>query len=507
MTTAKTFAAALILAALFTACAGRREGGQGAQTASELRYGFTTEPATLDPLSPSNTADGRSILFNVFEGLVKPDTEGRLRPCAAESWTVEQDGLVYNFKLRQGVRFHDGSLLSAADVKFSLDSAAAAGFEGFTQIEKVETEGDGAVRVILKTPDPEFLPYITIGIVKAGSTDREKNAVGIGPYAIESYTVQQSLVLKRFAAYWGGLPEDGRYLEKVTTVFLADSDALLLGLRGGSIDGASITGSINQQLDPERFDIVQGWSATVQLLALNNAAKPLDDIRVRQAINYGVDTQGIIDAAFFGKGEPSGSPLIPGLALYYESSLVNPYPLDIERARSFLAEAGYGEGGEKLSLEITVPSNYTMHIDTALVIVGQLAKIGISANIKLVDWATWLSDVYRGRKYEATIISLDANNVSPRSFLSRYRSSGGSNFINFKNNDFDRIYSAAIAETDEAKRVQLYKEAQRVISANAASVYIQDIFYFKAFRGGAYGGVLNYPLYVIDFAAMYGIKK
>jgi peptide/nickel transport system substrate-binding protein len=499
--------AALALAVLlaFMGCSRQRENpSEAAGTATELRYGFTSEPVTLDPLHPSNTADGRSILFNVFEGLVKPDTEGRLQPCIAESWTVEQGGLVYNFKLRQGVLFHDGSPLKPVDVQFTLETAIAAGFEGFTGIEKVETVNDTVI-MTLKKADPEFLPYITIGIVKADNPDREKNTIGTGPFYIESYTVQQSLVLKKFDDYWRPPQEEGTpRLDKVTIVFFSDSDALLLGLRGGSIDGASVTGSLTQQLDPQRFDIVPGYSAAVQLLALNNARPPLDDIRVRQALNYAVDIQGIIDAAFFGQGRPSGSPLIPGLAAYYEQSLSNPYPLDFDRARSLLAEAGYGEGGQKLSLEITVPSNYVMHVDTAQVITGQLAKAGINAVIKLVDWATWLSDVYRNREYQATIISLDANNVSPRSFLARYRSDSGSNFINFKSADFDRVYDAALSETDDEKRAGLFREAQQIISANAASVYIQDIFYFKAFRGGTYDGVLNYPLYVIDFASMYG---
>ena len=105
--------------------------------------------------------------------------------------------------------------------------------------------------------------------------------------------------------------------------------------------------------------------------------------------------------------------------------------------------------------------------------------------------------------YQATIISLDANNVSPRSFLSRYHSDAGDNFINFKNPSYDRVYSAALVENDERQRISLYKEAQRIISENAASVYIQDILGFRAFAGGRFGGVVNYPLYIIDFASMY----
>ncbi|MDR1277561.1 MAG: ABC transporter substrate-binding protein [Treponema sp.] len=507
---------ALALAVIFAACSRNGGGGDGAAggeirisaaetplEGGELRFGLTTEPATLDPLSPANTADGRSILFNVFEGLVKPGGDGQLRPAAAESWTVEDGGRAYVFTLREGLTFHDGTPLTPEDAKFTLDTAAQAGFAGFTQIDRVETDGSRGLRVTLREPDPEFLPYITVGIVQKDNPDREKNPVGAGPFAVESYRAQQSLTLVKNPAYWQeGLP----HLDRVTFVFLADSDALLLGLRGGSIDGASITGSIARQLDPAQFDTVPGLSASVQLLALNNAAAPFDDLRVRRAVNYGIDIRQIIDTAFYGEGEPSGSPLIPGLTQYYEHALRDPYPFDPERARALLAEAGYGGGAGKLSLEITVPSNYTMHIDTAQVIVNQLAAIGIAATIKLVDWATWLSDVYQGRNYQGTIISLDAANVSPRSFLARYVSSGGSNFVNFKNVDYDRVYNAALAETGEAERIGLYKEAQRIISDNAAGVYIQDIVGFKAFPRGRFRGVVNYPLYVIDLASIYRIR-
>jgi peptide/nickel transport system substrate-binding protein len=476
--------------------------GSGAQGsgATEIRYGFSTEPVTLDPLSPSNTADGRSILFNVFEGLVKPDTEGRFLPCLAESVTLNEGGRVYLFKLRENVRFHDGSPLTVADVLFSLQAAGEAGFHGFSEIDEVALNGDNIIRITLKNPDPEFLPYLTVGIVKANSANRDKNAVGTGPYYIESYTVQQSLVLKKFADYrHGTLPK----LDTVTVVFFADSDSLSLGLYGSNVDGAGLaSGALIQQLTPDRFDIVPGYSAMVQLLALNNATTPLNDIRIRQAINYAIDIQDIIDTAFFGKGEPSGSPLIPGLSVYYEQSLANPYPLNHQKALALLAEAGYGNG-KNLSLEITVPSVYTMHVDTAQVIASQLAKVGINANIKLVDWSTWLSDVYFGRKYQSTIISLDSPIVSPKGFLARYHSGDNSNFINFASADFDRVYNAILGETNEASRIALYKEAQKIISDNAASVYIQDILGFKAFRANAYGGVLNYPLSAIDFAAMY----
>lgn len=483
-----------VAAFLLCSCAANRE-------KDGLRYGFTTEPTTLDPLNPANTADGRSILFNVFEGLVKPNIDGTFMPCIAESWTIEQDGLIYDFALKKGIVFHDGSALTPADVKFSLDAAIAANFNGLNNVKEVTIQGDKNIVIILKTKDPDFLPYLTVGIVKAGNADREKNIIGTGPFMVESYTPQKDLVLKKFDNYWHKqLP----HLEKVTLVFFANFDTLMVALRGGGIDGAFVTGSMAAQLDHRQFDIIHNRSAGVQLLALNNAASPLDDIRVRQAINYGVDVQGIIDAAFFGQGVPSGSPIIPGLTLYYEDSLS--YPYDPDKAISLLAEAGFNENN-RLPLEITVPSNFTMHVDTAQVIVSQLEKTGINASIKLVDWPTWLSDVYFGRKYQATVITLDSPSVSPRGFLARYRSDSGENFINFNNAAFDKVYDAALTETDQEKNIQLYKDAQRIAAENAASVYLQDILYFIVLRGGVYGGALDYPLYVIDFASIYRKDK
>jgi len=477
------------------------------ETAQELRYGFTTEPASLDPLSPRDTADSRSILFNVFEGLVKPDSSGRMLPCIAESWTVEQNGRVYNFTLRSGVRFHDGSIVTPADVKFSLDTAASAGFEGLNRIEEITITGVNQLTVTLRQPDPEFLPYLTIGIVKAENLDREKNIIGTGPFFVESYTTQQNLVLKKFNDYWQrslSQPVDIPLLDKVTIVFLANSDALMLALRGGSIDGADITGSMVAQLENSDFDTFVGYSASVQLMALNNFAAPFNDVRVRRALNYGIDIQEIIDIAFFGMGSPSPSPIIPGLSVYYNDSLE--YQYNPDTARALLAEAGFNEG-HRLSLEITVPSNYVMHVDTAQVIVSQLGRIGVDASIKLVDWPTWLSDVYQGRNYMATIISVDSAVVSARNFLSRYHSGASGNFFNYRSGEFDTVYASILTEMNEAERIRLYKEAQRVIAQDAANVFIQDIIYPKTFRGGTFGGVKSYPLYVTDFSTIYRIDK
>ena len=493
----------LLLAALafvtFTSCFA----GSGKPLVREntLRYGFTTEPGTFDPLSPANTADGRSILFNVFEGLVKPDSSGILIPALAQSFTVS--GSVYEFILRDGIKFHDGQVLNARDVVFSLNTAAAVGFAELNRIQSIEIDPDNnrQIRIRLKSPDPEFLPFLTVGIVPENNTDRERNPIGTGPYIIANYAPQQFLTLEKNPHYWqSGVPS----IDTVTIVFSASSDALVTGLRGGNLDGTGVTGSMLSQFRENEIDVFPSFSNSVQLVALNNARKPLDDIRVRQALNYAVDVPEIIETAFHGHGKPSGSPLIPALTHVYDERLHDPFPRNIDRAKRLLAEAGYPSG---FPLTITVPSNFTMHVDTAQVLVNQLSSIGIDVSLRLVDWGTWLSDVYSARNYEATIISLDAPSVAPRSFLSRYYSTAGSNFLNFVSTDFDRVFDAILIEADESKRRDLYKEAQHIISRDAASIFIQDILGFKIFAKGEIGGVRNYPLYVTDFASMYRLSN
>ena len=222
----------IIPAVLFVTSCSRNTSAGGPPETAELRYGMITEPVTFDPLNPANTADGRSILFNVFEGLVKPDHSGALIPALAESYHIEPDGLTYVFTLRPGVLFHNGEALRPEDVVFSLNAAMAAGFTGFSQIAGVGISSSGEIRVTLKGPDPEFLPYLTVGIVPENNGDRERNPIGTGPFIIENYSPQQSLVLVRNPDYWqADLPK----LDKVTIVFVADTDRLLTGLRASPL--------------------------------------------------------------------------------------------------------------------------------------------------------------------------------------------------------------------------------------------------------------------------------
>lgn len=470
----------------------------GVQKGGILTFGLETEPDHLDPYKAA-TADARSVLFNIFEGLVKPDKNGNLIPAVAEKLPeVSNDGLTYTFKIRSGIKFHSGKAVTAEDVKYSLDTAETDKISGLTNIKSVDAVDSSTVKLTLNSKDNDFLSYLTVAIIPKGYTNQDTHPIGTGPYKFESYSAQQSLVLAKNTDYWQkGLP----HLNKVTFKFESDTNALLLDLQGGSVQAASVDNATANQLT-SGFTIEQSNSNAVQQLDLNNSVKQFSNVKVRQAISYAVDPNEIIKTVNYGKGVRVGTPVIPGFKKYYDASLANTYKKDIAKAKQLLSEAGYPNG---FSFSITVPSNYQVHVDTAQVIVNELKAIGVTATIKQVDWATWLSQVYTSRQYDATIISVDGTNLSPESYLGRYASTAKNNFFNYKSTDYDTLYNQAVNESNDAARVQLFKQAQRLISKDAANVYIQDIASLTALKTG-YAGFTPYPLFVIDLSSIYKTK-
>ena len=152
-----------------------------------------------------------------------------------------------------------------------------------------------------------------------------------------------------------------------------------------------------------------------------------------------------------------------------------------------------------------MPSNYQQHVATAEVLVEQFKKIGVTAEINLVEWNTWLEDVYKGRNFDSTVIGVDASVLTAPALLSRFTSDAHNNFINFSSKDYDAKYEEAVATTDDAKATALYKECLQILADDAANVYIQDLPTFVALNK-KYAGYKFYPLYVQDFASLYIVE-
>lgn len=462
----------------------------------------TSEPDFLDP-HLATAADTRSILFNVFEGLVKPDENGNLIDAVAASHEVSSDGLKYTFKLREGIKFHNGNSVSVEDIKYSIDRAAGKDTGKPLKIElanvkSVDIKDKSTIEINLTTADTDFLPYLTVAIIPKDYNDQNTKPIGTGPFKITKYDKQQKVELVKNPDYWQkGLP----HLDKVTYKITQDSNATFLELKAGNVDSAFITKEQADQLT-NNYDILTGSANLLQLLVLNNEVKPFDDVRVRQALYYAIDTQSIIDTVASGVGKKAGTNFLSSFKKYYQDGLENTYSKNIDKAKELLKEAGYPDGFETT---ITVPSIYQFHVDTAQIIVEQLEEINVKATIKKVEWGEWLEKTYKGRQYDSTVISLDATYLSPRALLGRYVSTDSSNFINYKIAEYDDIYQKAVNETDEAKKVEYYKKLQTILNKDAASVFIQDQEKVVVLKKGL-SGYKFYPTYVQDLASIYYTK-
>ena len=464
--------------------------------------GITQEPGIFDPHTVVAAGD-EEIIYNIYEGLYKFDYEGNLNPCLATDVEISDDASVYTFTIREGVKFHDGSDLDANDVVYSLKRAAGlldtqngtALVSELDPISDVTVTSDGRVEVTLEVSNCELLSYFTTGIIPEGYDNCQKAPVGTGPFKFESYMPGQSVVLVKNENYWqSGLP----YLDKVTFKVCADMDAGLTELANGSIDiFPYLTTDRANQLDPTKYNILSNGSNMVQIFALNNAVEPLNDVRVRQAISYAVNRKDVISVTMDGAGVELTTAMSPAMGSYYDTSLDGTYDQNIEKAKSLLAEAGYENG---FDITCTVPSSYLIHVNTAVELASELKAIGINMEIKQVDWATWLDEVYGGRNYEATVICLTST-YAPFDVVGRYASTADGNFINYSNEEVDRLLEEIPMTSDLAVRTELYHQVLGILTEDACSVYIQDPTTITAVSTRLEGYHV-YPMYVQDMSTV-----
>ena len=467
---------------------------------NEITVGIAQDlDESLDP-HKAVAAGTKEVMFNVFEGLMKPTPDGDLIPAVAEKYEISDDQLTYTFTIREGVTFHNGAPVTAEDVGESLarcknaDEPGVLGVEAFSNIQHMETADSRSISITLGEPDSEFLSYLTTAILPAGYDGQDTAPVGTGPFKFVSRAAQDSIVLERFDGYWG----EPAYLDKVTFKIIENADSILMSLQSGAVDlFAHLTSTQVAQLGNE-FNIEEGTMNLVQAMYLNNAVAPFDDVRVRQALCYAIDRQQILDLAFDGYGSLIGSSMYPAFGKYFDDSLTNYYPYDVEKAKALLADAGYPDG---FSMTITVPSNYQPHLDTAQVIVEQLKQVGIAAEILPVTWESWLNDTYIGRQFQTTVVGVDASTMTARALLERFTSTAGNNFINYNNAEYDAFFQEAITAADDAAQTAAYKQAEANLTENAANVYIQDLADLVAIRKGL-TGVRFYPIYVLDLSGI-----
>ncbi|HZD21805.1 MAG TPA: ABC transporter substrate-binding protein, partial [Acidimicrobiia bacterium] len=320
-------------------------GAAATEPATAVTIGLQLEPPTLDLTASPAAAIPQVLLYNVYETLVRLEADGSITGLLAKDWEISDDGLNYTFHLQEGVTFHNGAPFIADDVVFSLNNVINNPDHPFTTtlqpIESVVAVDDTTVELHLSQVSANLLFFLTQGqgvILTESAIDTiENQPIGTGPFEFVSWTVGDNIVLKRSDTYWGDEPP----LEQVTFRYINDPNALNSAMLAEDIDiiaGVSAPELLEEFLNDDRFDVLQGLTYGEIVHSLNGRNPPLDDVRVRQAITQAIDKQAIVDLAYSGFGVPIGTFSTP-LDPWYKD-LTDVYPYDPDRARELLDEAG-----------------------------------------------------------------------------------------------------------------------------------------------------------------------
>jgi peptide/nickel transport system substrate-binding protein len=435
-------------------------------------------------------------LYNVFETLTKINTDGSVTPLLAESWEVSPDLTSYTFKLRKGVKFHNGEPFNAQAVKFSFERA---GSDKSTNKDKrtfanltARVVDDETLVLLTKEIDPDFpflLGQATAVIVEPKSADTNATRpVGTGPYRLENWMKGSSVTL----AKWDGYRNAANVrIKRVTFRFIPDPAAQVAAMLAGDVDlfpRVTPRGVAQFRQNP-KFQVLVGGSRAKTILAMNNKRKPLDDVRVRRAIAMAIDRKAVIQGAADGYGVPIGSHYVPGAFGYVDTTGINPY--DPDKSRALLKEAGIAS---PLELTITLPPPPYAR-QGGEVIASQLSKVGIQAKLQNVEWAQWLSGVYGNKNYDLTIIShvepFDLGNFAKPDY-----------YWNYQNPKFNELYDRIKTARRPADRAGLLGDAQRLLAQDSVHAFLYQPQWVTVADRNLKGVWKDMPIFCNDISAM-----
>jgi peptide/nickel transport system substrate-binding protein len=468
-----------------------------------------TDPALIDD---SNTS---YVMQQVMEGLVslKPGTTGELKPALAESWTLSDDGLTYTFKVRSGVKFHDGTDLDAAAVKYNYDrwlsfptelqdysyyaGAVFGGYGDGSNIASTEAPDATTFIITLKSPVSSFLLSQTLTpftissptALKAGGADNtvtdvvqmpyaqggDPAMVGTGPYVFDSWTLADNVKLVKNADYWDA--EAAGYVDEIIFKPIAEEAQRLNALSTGEIDISQIIAPIDVaaiEADDELQVIDRGESCNLFHLAVNHNYDPVSNPKIREAIAYAVNKQAIIDAFYAGQAVPADNWMPPGTQ-YYKALDLPTY--DPDKAKALIAESGETD----LTLDFWYPSDVTrpyMPDPKGIfeAIARDLEAVGFTINADTATWSPDYLDAEVAGEYEAWLIGWTCDWAGPDNFLKtaffNYVDGEPSPEFAYRNDELNQTMAAALAATDEAAAKELWEKAQDLIRADIPTIPI-----------------------------------
>ena len=453
------------------------------------------EPLGLDPTANTASAIDRVVYANIFEGLIKVDSNGRFVPGLATDWSVSLDGLTYDFILRKEVRFHNGEPFDARVAKWNLERAMGEGtvnphpeyFRGIQNIDIVDTD---TLRVVLKEVDALFIAHMAEGdavmLPMKSYESAKSNPIGTGPFRFVEWVRGDRVEMRRFDGYWDpALP----YLDRVTFKFIGDASAQIAALKAGDIDVIGYIGApesvIALSKDP-RFKVFAGSTTGEVIMSTNNKAKPFDDVRVRQAMAYAIDRQTVVDLVMFGYGTPIGSHWSPSTPYYVD--LTDRFSYNPEKARELLKAAGFPDG---FDATIKLPAIYSYSKRAGEVIADMLGKVGIRLKIEIVEWGQWIDRIFKKREYQLTMIGhVEAWDIGIYANPDYY--------FQYDSQAFRDAYAKALKAPNEEEKAQWFGRCQEIIADDAVNGYLFSVSGLPTMKKKVMGWWENYPTVALD---------
>ncbi|WP_066065054.1 glutathione ABC transporter substrate-binding protein [Neobacillus soli] len=481
--------------------AGKKEGAKTGGTLTVVRLSDATK---LDPHFITDIPSANIVYQKVYEGLVEPDKDFKIQPLLAKEWKVVND-TTWEFKLKEGVTFHDGAPFNAEAVKTTFDrlldpKTASPQREKFSMITEVKVVDEYTVQLLLAYP---YAPLLSILASNEGSIISPKalaenpdglsqHPVGTGPFVFESWKTGQEISLKKNDKYWGKKPNIDRVVFKVVP---EDATRLAMIETGEA--------QINDQVPVTEIERIEASNTmglyrteglAVEYVGFNTKKKPFDDVRVRKAISHAIEREAIIKGVYNNVGTLANVAMSPKVFGY--SDKVKPYDYDLNEAKKLLKEAGFEKG-----IELTLlTSDRKERINMAEVIQSQLKGIGVNVKIQVMEYGAYIDMIEKG-EHDMAIggwgnATGDGDYNQYNLFHSDSQGPPGNHFY-YSNPEVDKMIEDARKETDEKNRLKLYEEVMQKEIDDAVYIPIRNYEHLAAYSKNVSGFWLNAANYLM----------
>lgn len=500
----------VILFAIFLlACLSRAEEGKGFRT---LTFAGATEILTLDPQQTTH-AHTANVVMHIHETLVRYDVDMNLIPMLAESWEVSEDALLWTFRIRKGVSFHDRTPLDAMAVKYTFDRLLnplndLPRRDALSMVKEIKVIDTHTLRFVMRKPFAPFLNQLTVynlailspKAAKKWGQDYSIAPAGTGPFKLDHWLPGERIILSRNDRYWGKKP----FFEKLVYRVIPEDYLRANLLERGEVDVISPVpiGLIQQLGQSKEIQILYEKGLRTIYLGFNHRIKPFHDLRVRKAISHAINTEAILKNVLKGNGSIGGgyeSPFIPGA-----HQGLKPYPFDPALAKRLLREAGYPDG---LKTTLYTPKGrYFMDEEVARDIQAQLKQVGIVVKIEIPNWTTYIH-LLENENEIPMFIHGKGSPASDLNFTLNHgiKTGGKMNYSRYSNPKVDRLIAEQEGIVDPKRRFQVLFEIQKILYDEVANI---TLFYEDQILGKRreVHGIEIYPFEFINFAQAFKVR-